>query len=152
MTFRAHVHTDLNYEPLHEIEAAALRTLERLQAPQGELTVQLTDGSELQRLNQQFRGVDHPTDVLSFADGETDPETGVRYHGDVVIALPVARAQAEAAGHSLNAELSLLTVHGVLHLFGHDHATPGEEATMWSLQDDIMTSLGFSGAHRREQG
>jgi probable rRNA maturation factor len=149
MKHRAHVRTELEFEPTPEIQTAAVRTLARIQAPDGELTIQLTDSDEVRRLNRQFRGEDRPTDVLSFSDGEIDPDTGMRYHGDVVIALPVARAQAEKAGHSLEAELSLLTIHGVLHLFGHDHASKDEEAEMWSLQGEILTSLGLPDTQKR---
>lgn len=149
MKHRAHVRTELEDEPVPEIKAAALRTLEHIQAPDGELTIQLTDADAVRRLNRQFRGEDRPTDVLSFSNGEIDPDTDVRYHGDVVIALPVARAQAESAGHSLEAELSLLTIHGVLHLFGHDHASENEQAEMWSLQGEILASLGFPSAQKR---
>jgi probable rRNA maturation factor len=144
MTYRPHIRTQVECEHIHDIESAALQTLEWIRAPAGELTVQITDEAAIRALNQQFRGEERPTDVLSFPDGTADPDTGVRYHGDVVIALPVAKTQAETAGHSLRKELCLLTIHGVLHLFGHDHNTPEARGRMWQLQTRIMESLGFS--------
>jgi probable rRNA maturation factor len=67
---------------------------------------------------------------------------GAGYLGDIVISLPRARHQASAAGHSLNDELQLLVVHGVLHLLGHDHDTPNRKKKMWAVQDEILRNLG----------
>lgn len=108
-----------------------------------ELTLVLTGDARLRKLNQQFRGVDKATDVLSFADGGQDAESGRRYLGDVIISVPRARVQARAAGHSLAAELQLLAVHGVLHLLGHDHGKPAQRRKMWAAQDAILHNLGL---------
>lgn len=110
----------------------------------GEVTVVVTDDNTVRSLNRTFRGVDAPTDVLSFPsqEGEDVPlpseEASVPYLGDVVIAYPVAEAQARQYGHSPQEELRLLVVHGVLHLLGYDHATPEEEARMWARQEAIL--------------
>ena len=82
----------------------------------------LTDNPHLQELNREYLGMDAPTDVLSFPASETDPETGARYLGDILISIPRAEEQAQSAGHPLEAEVQLLVVHGVLHLLGYDHA------------------------------
>jgi probable rRNA maturation factor len=151
-----------------QIERIARTALEMEQAPQGaEMSVVITGDAEIQALNGQFRGLDEPTDVLSFGEG---PAKGafVRapdeppYLGDVVISF--ARAQAQAAEpscgvedelrrnvedelrcnveaelrRSTEEELRVLVVHGVLHLLGYDHATPEEEARMWARQDAIL--------------
>lgn len=108
-------------------------------SPDTELTIALDDDERLHKLNRQFLNVDSPTDVLSFPSGEEG--AGV-YLGDVIISLPRAREQAEAAGHPLEAELQLLTVHGVLHLFGYDHAGEEEKAEMWEQQNKILANLG----------
>jgi probable rRNA maturation factor len=102
----------------------------------------LTNDAQIQKLNRRFRGEDHVTDVLSFPEDEPDLETGQRYLGDVVISLQRARAQAKAGGHSLQAELQLLAVHGVLHLLGFDHGEAAEREAMWAAQDKILTALG----------
>ncbi|MGH2523455.1 MAG: rRNA maturation RNase YbeY, partial [Anaerolineales bacterium] len=86
-------------------------------------------------------GHDYPTDVLSFPSEETDPETGMRYFGDIAISFPHAHAQAAAGGHPVAAELQLLVVHGVLHLLGHDHAKRAEKARMWAAQAEILKKL-----------
>lgn len=103
-----------------------------------DISVALTTDEDIQQLNAQFRGIDRPTDVLSFESDETDPESGIRYLGDIVISYPRALQQALEAGHPVNNELMLLTAHGVLHLLGYDHATPDAKKTMWSLQDLVL--------------
>ncbi len=129
--------------PLAErLRTAALKTLQHQQAPRGDLTVVLVGTAEIRDLNQRFRDIDAETDVLSFPDGSVDPDSRRSYFGDVIIALPVAGAQAQQAGHSLEDELTLLTVHGTLHLLGHDHAQPEEKSRMWQAQVEILQALG----------
>jgi rRNA maturation RNase YbeY len=81
----------------------------------GAVTVALVPDSRVRRLNRRYRCTDRPTDVLSFPSGEPGDL------GDIVIAAGVARRQARAAGHSLQAELRVLALHGLLHLLGYDH-------------------------------
>jgi probable rRNA maturation factor len=126
------------------VERAAAATLSQQSAAEADLTLVLTGDGRLQALNREFLGQDRPTDVLSFPSGEIDPETGRRYLGDVLISVPRAAEQAAARGHSLEAELQLLTVHGVLHLLGHDHASRGKKARMWHAQSEVLTALGLS--------
>jgi probable rRNA maturation factor len=126
-----------------------------------EWSVRLSDDAELQRLNQQFRGIDKPTDVLSFGgSGYRDgapvnkgpdrggfPHNGAEYFGDIVISMERCAAQAAAgehgAGHSVDEELALLTVHGTLHLLGYDHDTNARKARMWKAQARALLSLGI---------
>ncbi len=116
------------------------------QSLDSELSIVLTDDARLQQLNREYLGIDAPTDVLSFPASETDPETGARYIGDILISIPRAQAQADAAGHPLESEVQLLVVHGVLHLLGHDHAEAEEKARMWKAQAEILEHLG-AGKH-----
>jgi len=121
-----------------------------------ELTIVLTDDAQIQELNQDYLGIDAPTDVLSFpaseADGsEIDPETGTRYIGDIIISMPYATRSAGKAGHPLESEVQLLVVHGVLHLLGHDHAKPGEKTRMWKAQAEILKTLGLGDIKVREE-
>ncbi|HEY6074223.1 MAG TPA: rRNA maturation RNase YbeY [Anaerolineales bacterium] len=133
----------LDTEPLG---LAARLTLEQQSAAEpADLTVVLTDDEQLHQLNLDFRDVDAPTDVLSFPAGETDPETGAPYLGDVIISVERAAEQAQAGGHPLQAELQLLIVHGILHLLGHDHAGEAEEQRMWAAQAAVLAQLGLSG-------
>lgn len=111
---------------------------------ESELTIVLSDDAQLQALNLQYLGIDAPTDVLSFPANETDPDSGEIYLGDILISYPRAQAQASASGHSLQDELQLLVVHGVLHLLGYDHSDETEQARMWSIQAEILRHLGSS--------
>jgi len=134
---------DFNPQEIEYIEQAALQALQRGgSSAQVDLSIVLTNDEELRRLNLQFLGIDAPTDVLSFPAGEHDPETANLYLGDVIISLPSAQSQAEQGGHTIEDELRLLTVHGVLHLLGFDHAEAGDRDHMWLLQDAILADLG----------
>ena len=108
-----------------------------------DLSIVITDDQQVQALNRQFLDIDRTTDVLAFPSGEMDPDTGSTYLGDVIVSLPQARKQAESAGHSLEDEIQLLVVHGVLHLLGYDHHDrPGKEK-MWAVQTGALISLGL---------
>jgi probable rRNA maturation factor len=107
-----------------------------------EATLVLTDDAQITTLNRQFRGIDSPTDVLAFPTGETDPDTQTLYLGDVIVSYPRAQSQASTAGHSIEAELQLLVVHGTLHLLGYDHASKEQKSIMWAAQAEILTQLG----------
>ena len=139
-------HESVSSERLIQVIEATLR---HAGAPNGEVTLVVANDELLHQLNLDYRGIDAPTDVLSFAAKEeaegqdvfvSAPEA-LNYLGDVIIAFPTAERQAAAAGHSIAAELSLLAVHGVLHLLGYDHASEEEEADMWARQSQILASL-----------
>jgi probable rRNA maturation factor len=130
--------------PSNILEQAAEVTLDQQSAPDADLSVVLTGDKQIQVLNCNFLGKDAPTDVLSFPASETDPETGRLYLGDIIISVQRAESQCTAAGHSLEDELSLLVVHGVLHLLGHDHTQINDKKQMWVAQKEILISLGIS--------
>lgn len=144
-----HIESDLPF-PEELLERAARAALEH-EAQDGELSIVLTNDARLQELNRDYLGIDTPTDVLSFPASESDPQTGARYIGDILISVPRAQSQAEAAGHALESELQLLVVHGVLHLLGHDHADPEEKKRMWQAQAEILKSLGLGNIQIREE-
>ena len=135
--------------PAQGIERAANRALEH-QSASGDISIVLTDDAQLHQLNHDYLGVDAPTDVLSFPASETDPETGIRYLGDIIISIPRAEEQAKSASHPLESEVQLLVVHGVLHLLGHDHVDAKEKAAMWKVQAEILESIGLSGIKIQE--
>jgi probable rRNA maturation factor len=127
------------------LERAARFTLDHESAPtDAELTIVLSDDTQLQELNKQYLGIDSPTDVLSFPSEEVDPETETPYLGDIILSIPRATLQAESAGHRVEDEAQLLVVHGTLHLLGHDHAEPEEKNRMWQAQAEVMVKLGLS--------
>lgn len=137
--------------PVEVVEKAALAALAHQSAPADvELTIVLSNDAQLRELNLQWMGIDAPTDVLSFPSDETDPETGSRYLGDILISVETAARQAAHAGHSVEAEVQLLTVHGILHLLGHDHAEDEEKAAMWAAQAEILDVLGLGHIQVRE--
>lgn len=133
-----------------DVTRAAAAALELEGRAGAELTIVLTDDETVAGLNEQYRGLDGPTDVLSFSAVEPAPgfvmaPEALPYLGDIVIAIPYSRRQASELGRSLRDELRLLVVHGVLHLLGYDHATPEEEAQMWARQDEILAGLAQTG-------
>lgn len=113
--------------------------------PAAEVAVVFVDEEAMEQLHVQWMGEPGPTDVLSFPidelrpgrDGEVSAE-GIL--GDIVVCPAVAQKQADAQGHALQTEVQMLTIHGLLHLLGFDHAEPDEEAEMFGLQGDILTS------------
>lgn len=106
-----------------------------------DLTIVIEDNDKLRELNCQFLGIDEPTDVLSFPANETDPETGNLYLGDVIISYPMAKSQAAKANHSVEDELQILVIHGILHLFGYDHQEEADKEAMWSIQNSLLKQL-----------
>lgn len=125
------------------LERAAETALQHQSATQPvEMTIVLTNDDQVHQLNKQFREIDAPTDVLAFPAGYTDPDSGDLYLGDVVVSYPRAQAQADASGHPVESELTLLVVHGVLHLLGLDHDGVENQEKMWTAQGEILDLLG----------
>jgi probable rRNA maturation factor len=127
-----------------QLQTAAIAVLKRHDVPpDASLSVVITTSEAVQTLNKQFRGVDAPTDVLSFpADAppiQTEDEPP--YLGDLIIAFPYAEAQATREKHPLQDSLALLVVHGTLHLLGYDHDTPENRAEMWQVQAAVLQEL-----------
>lgn len=115
-----------------------------------DISVTVTDNIHIHELNREYRGVDRPTDVLSFPmysfTDDDMPEEGPApvVLGDIVISAERAKEQAVEYGHSFQREISFLTVHSVLHLLGYDHEVSEKaEKEMFSLQDKIMDRLGI---------
>ncbi|MDA0270952.1 MAG: rRNA maturation RNase YbeY [Chloroflexi bacterium] len=106
------------------------------------LALIVADDEMLHALNREHRGVDAPTDVLSFGaeEGEEIPlgEGTARYVGDIVISVETAARQAEAAGITLDQELAHIVLHGVLHLLGWDHETPEDAAAMEAREERVL--------------
>ena len=143
MTHKVNVLVDLDEKRSFQgVEQASYATLTYLNAPPGDMTLVLTDNATIQKMNKQFMDLDQPTDVLAFPDGDEDLETGRVYFGDVIIAIPFAEDQACQTGNRLEDELALLSIHGVLHLFGFVHSDPEDREKMWSIQDDILQQIG----------
>jgi probable rRNA maturation factor len=115
----------------------------------GEVSVTLTNNAYIHTLNKEYRGIDRPTDVLSFALNESEepemvdgPEVNVL--GDLIISVERAEEQAADYGHSLRREVAFLTVHGMLHLLGYDHMEDEEREEMEAEQRYVMEKLGIT--------
>ncbi len=137
--------------PVERMTAAICDVLDGFEEidPESGVTVVITDDAHVRALNKQFRGVDAATDVLSFpADPPPealDPtEVEPDYLGDLIIAYPYTKHQAEELGHALADELVLLVVHGTLHLLGFDHDTPEHQDEMWAEQAEVLARAGVS--------
>ena len=139
-----HIEPHPDFLDIELLESAARTTLEQQSAPDDDITIVLTDDDQLHELNLDYLGIDAPTDVLSFPASESDPETGAHYLGDILISVHRAEQQAQAAGHSLQAEVQLLVVHGTLHLLGHDHVDAEQKARMWAAQTEVLKRHGLS--------
>lgn len=141
----AHSLTD---EQLGLIAAVLDFGLGRFDKAGAEVSLVLVDNDYIQELNLEYRGIDQPTDVLSFAmeEGEemlmlTDPEDGEpmpELLGDIYISVERAREQAENYGHTFERELSYLAVHGLLHLMGFDHQNPEDTALMRAEEEKVL--------------
>ena len=115
-------------------------------APPYEVSLVFTDSETVTQLNRDYRGVDKPTDVLAFymlpqkkADSSFAlPPDGVTRLGEVIISYPQAAEQAKEQGHSIERELALLTIHGILHLLSYDHEEPEEESEMREKERELL--------------
>ena len=156
---------------LHEVIEAAAKYLN---LPEGiELDLSIVSNEEIQVLSRDYRGLDKPTDVLSFALTEVSSEYDVdfahldltdeaeetedleetefqdeeaipQHLGDIIISYPRAQEQAQDYGHSLDRELAFLAVHGFLHLNGYDHQTEEEAQEMFRIQEEVLTTYGLT--------
>jgi probable rRNA maturation factor len=134
---------DLSEEELVSVACFVLKKLDV--NPSAELSMVLLDSNTMADLHMRWMDLPGPTDVMSFPMDELEPggrpdapEPGPAVLGDIVLCPEFAAEQAAAAGHSLGHELALLTVHGVLHLLGYDHAEPEEEKEMFALQGELL--------------
>ncbi|RAR41850.1 rRNA maturation RNase YbeY [Paenibacillus sp. MDMC362] len=125
----------------------------------GVVDLTFVDDEQIHELNREYRGIDRPTDVLSFAMNEiTNDELEIIYEleegeelesvpdvlGDIIISVPRAKLQSEEYGHSLERELGFLFVHGFLHLLGYDHQDEASEAEMMGKQEAVLAEVGLT--------
>lgn len=137
-------------ELLQQLLASAEET-EQMES--GEVSLTFVDDETIRTLNLEYRGLDQPTDVLSFALKERtadEQETELWFEdeapdllGDIVISVPMAKRQSNEYGHSLEREISFLFIHGFLHLIGYDHDHPEAERKMFARQEEILQKAGI---------
>lgn len=134
---------------IEQCTAAALEE-EELGEYDAQVSVTLVDNEGIRALNNEHRGIDRATDVLSFPLGDdegfdTDPETGAILLGDIVLSLERAKEQAEEYGHSYRREVAFLLAHSLFHLLGYDHEISEEEEKLhFAKQDKILERLGIT--------
>ena len=105
----------------------------------------IVDNKYIHELNKQYRGIDRPTDVISFAlEDFCDIKSDVRVLGDIYISIDKVYEQAEEYGHSNLREICFLMIHGFLHLLGFDHMKEEEEKVMFSKQEEILNGFGIT--------
>ena len=155
----------INLENDQEKLELAAEVLERLQEglqavarlnelpEESEVDVTIVDDEEIHALNREYRSMDKPTDVLSFAldedcDDCDEPELlgGPKEHlfGDIIISAETALRQAEEYGHGLEREMTYLAVHGMFHLLGYDHMTDEEKAEMRAKEEEALRAINLS--------
>lgn len=132
---------------------------------EAEVNVTLTDNDEIKKINDEYRNINNPTDVLSFpmlnfalpgdfvgisdelendVEDYFNPDSGELMLGDIVVSVEKVVEQAEKYGHSQERELAFLVAHSMMHLFGYDHMEPDEAAVMESKQKEILDNLGIT--------
>ena len=120
------------------------KTFHHLKVKQNYLVdVSITNNEEIHKINREYRDVDRPTDVISFAFLDDKNEKPLKGNiptslGEIIISYEKAEEQAKEYGHSLGREMSFLFVHGLLHLLGYDHMKKDDELVMFKLQDEIL--------------
>lgn len=140
------------------LEAALQKAGEAEGILEGEVALTFVDNAAIHELNREYRGIDRPTDVLSFAMNESvDEEPEILYEleegqslddipdvlGDIIISVERAKEQSEEYGHSLEREIGFLFVHGFLHLLGYDHQDEPSEAEMMGKQEAVLSEVGL---------
>lgn len=151
--------TTVDYKAI--MQRAVDKVLDYVECPyEIELNIVLTTNTEIHKTNLEFRGIDRPTDVLSFPmidyeipgdfswlesfDSYFNPETGELLFGDIMISMDKVWEQAKEYGHSVERELAFLTVHSMLHLCGYDHMEESQKLVMEEKQREIMELLGIT--------
>lgn len=157
--YETDIKLDLDYQPL--IEKVVNASLDYVKCPyEIELNVILSDNAAIKEINNEYRSIDAPTDVLSFPfieysepgdfskvedyDDNFHPETGELLFGDIIISVEKVMSQASEYGHSLERELAFLIAHSMLHLSGYDHMEENEREVMEQKQSEILDSLGIT--------
>jgi probable rRNA maturation factor len=155
--FENETEVSFGFDPREVAEQVIEATLDYMDCPyETQVSLLITDNEEIHRINLEQRGIDRPTDVLSFpmADYEVpgdfsfleeavdcfEPDTGELMLGDIVISADKVLEQAEAYGHSIRREYAFLITHSMLHLMGYDHMTEKDAAQMERLQEEILTA------------
>src|ERR1700726_1661494 len=139
--------TEPEAEAVIQRAVAAAAEIVNADVGEAELAVMLTDDAGIRTLNSNWRGIDKPTNVLSFPalppSGPSGPDDAPRMLGDIAIAYQTLRQEADDEQKPFDHHLSHLAIHGFLHLIGHDHEQDGDAETMEALEREILAQLGI---------
>lgn len=106
----------------------------------------IVDDKEIHKINKEYRNIDRPTDVISFAleDDDSFNRQDIRVLGDIYISIDHVRSQSKEYGHSFKRELFFLAIHGLLHLLGYDHMKEEDEKVMFAKQEEVLSRYGIT--------
>ncbi|MBO5530709.1 MAG: rRNA maturation RNase YbeY [Bacilli bacterium] len=134
--------TNEKIDEINELDAYTKYLLDYMKID-ASFSVIIVDNEKIHEINKQYRGIDRPTDVISFAlEEDENYEVKERLLGDIYISIDKVYEQAKEYNHSVKRELFFLVTHGFLHLLGYDHMEKDEEEEMFSLQEKILDSYG----------
>jgi probable rRNA maturation factor len=133
-----------NIEEINKLNLVIDFTLKHEKVENAVFNIIFVDNNKIQEINKEYRNKDEKTDVISFAlEDNKDIKLDIRILGDIYISIDKAKEQAKDYGHSLEREISFLTIHGLLHLLGYDHTNKEEEQKMFDLQERILEQYGI---------
>lgn len=140
---------EIDMEIVNTVRKAAYTVSELYELNNAEVSITFTDNEHIHEINRDYRNVDRPTDVISFALNEGDePEieggAPINVLGDIIISVEKAIEQAKDYGHSIEREVAFLTVHGMLHLLGYDHIEEDDRKEMRREENFVMEKLGIN--------
>ncbi|MEG2322165.1 MAG: rRNA maturation RNase YbeY [Bacilli bacterium] len=138
--------TNEEIKELEQVKQLLSLTVKKKSLETANFNVIIVDNEYIHKLNKEYRGIDRPTDVISFAleDSKDMINYDFRILGDIYICLPKAKSQAIEYGHSFLRELCFLTIHGLLHLLGYDHMVKEDEEVMFKEQELILNEAGIT--------
>ena len=138
--------TNQKIKEIDTLEPLLIYALDYLKLDNLEFNVIIINNEKIHEINREYRGIDRPTDVISFAledYKDINYRDNHRVLGDIYISIDKANEQAKEYGHSQKRELSFLTIHGLLHLLGYDHMKEEDEKVMFGLQGEILDGYGI---------
>ena len=129
---------------INELENYLKYVADYMKVPDAIVSVIIVNNDKIHEINNNYRGIDRPTDVISFAleEGE-NYEVKERMLGDIYISIDKVFEQAKEYGHSIKRELFFLATHGFLHLLGYDHMTKEDEEVMFKKQEEVLEEYGI---------
>lgn len=158
LIYEEEVSTDFDFDPQELAKSVINQAIEQENFPyEAQVSLTITDNNGIQEINNEFREIDSPTDVLSFplidfkfpadfdiidrSDCYTDMDSGEVVLGDIVLNIDRIKSQAMDYNHSIRREFAFLIAHSMMHLMGYDHMTEDEEKIMFAKQESVLTSL-----------